>query len=496
MLALTAPLGCVGVIGDPAAEAEAGVVIHPSHGGELPAPGARLEAHGYHARPAEPLRLELRSGDLWRPIALTHSSRDPYDAADALRFRWSVALPRAWQEGAVARLRVVDGSGRALVGFDHDAGDCLGTLRSSAWTERARACGTFAEEGMWLVSTAPTPLEGTDRPRLLERKGSVGVEETAQYYAASAAPERIEVFRERYCFGAGDEVVATYYNGSDLAIARAMHCARCPEARGATVACYVSNHGEFGGAPAEAIAGVIDGHPALATVAMVFDPAARPEARVRFMVYDARGELAPSVALDSFGDNRAVPSTCLNCHGGRSVYDPESHSVRSARFLAFDPAALRVAQARGVERVVIEEALRRLNAMIREAASTPAVGELLAGLYPAGLDAVGAASDPDFVPTGWRRSAADESVYRHVVAPYCRSCHVSFVTGAGGDPLDFRDADGWRAAGGVIARVVCDPAERRAHGMPNAEAPLRRFWSGPARAYLARSLALDEPCGL
>ena len=117
--------------------------------------------------------------------------------------------------------------------------------------------------------------------------------------------------------------------------------------------------------------------------------------------------------------------------------------------------------------------------LVDEAARPPelALAETVRGWYGGGAALTGAA-DPSVVPAAWR-GPASAPTYRNAIATACRGCHASRS-----DALAFATPDQLRARAADIVQAICG-AGNAAHAMPSAEASLARFWSGPARAYLA-----------
>lgn len=99
---------------------------------------------------------------------------------------------------------------------------------------------------------------------------------------------------------------------------------------------------------------------------------------------------------------------------------------------------------------------------------TPATRELVSGFYQTET------TDASFVPLPWRGTRETEHVYREVVAHSCRTCHVSRDDG-----YSFRSAADFLGAASEISSSLCGPD----HDMANAEAVLKRFWSGRGRAH-------------
>lgn len=438
--------------------------------------------------------------DSWTTIA---SARSSSNADNTGVFPFSVTGPAGlgdparWPQGGVVRLRAVDPDGAELSVFGQDAAACLSSHPGAPWSELVTFCGAGTTHAV-LVSPSPTPLDGelAALPRLLDRKGTSSLTETEAYYQATGAPATLDEFRTRYGFDPATELHSVFYNAGDLGTGREMHCTQFASGAGPGVACYVSNYGIFGTPETDALdlltAGADSGTAigAFAHVAMVFTPPLSSSDSVTFAVYGADGSRIDQAQLDTAGDNVSVPENCLNCHGIHSSYDPVNHSVSGARFLPFDPASFRFAA--GYPRAGQESSFRRLNQLITPAASRSSA-DLVAGMYGAGPIA-----DPDHVPPAWNADRASAGVYRFAIATTCRSCHASADLADGSvDPggLDFASATAFKTYGPSIASVLCGGAAARAdRGMPNAEIPTLRAWTGPARAYLVDYLGIPGAC--
>ena len=281
------------------------------------------------------------------------------------------------------------------------------------------------------------------------------------------------------------ETAARYYNTGDLGIGREMHC-RATQTPAGGVACYVRNYGTFGGKREEAIALTVAGGVPLATVAMVYTPPIDAPNAVSFIAYGPDSALLTSAQLDTLGNNTSIPQNCLNCHGGRSRYDADANAVLGARFLPFDPAAFAYATQPDFTFAAQEDKLRRLNRLVAGAAPTPAVLEVIEGLFPANNSPY----NPAFVPVGWSETPSDARVYREVIAPYCRNCHVSFGNGAD-DALALRTAASLRARAEVTMKRLCGAGPL---GMPAAEQTTLHFFESSARAVLLQWLGQPGAC--
>jgi mono/diheme cytochrome c family protein len=219
---------------------------------------------------------------------------------------------------------------------------------------------------------------------------------------------------------------------------------------------------------------------------MVYTPPIDAPNAVSFVVYGPNNALLTSAQLDTLGNNTSIPQNCLNCHGGRSTYDATTNAVLGARFLPFDPATFAYAARPDLTFSAQEENLRRLNRLVAAAAPTPAAREMIEGMFPAS----DAPYNPAFVPPGWSETPADARVYREAIAPYCRSCHTSFGSGAD-DPLALRTAASVRDRAADVTARLCGTGPK---GMPAAEQTTLHFFESPARALLLQWLGQPGAC--
>jgi hypothetical protein len=448
---------------DPVASEPTGVVREPAHGAVIAGEPSAIAIHvsGLHDAPDMPLEVQVLADpddlESWTTIGTTTSSSSvvggTYAFAADVRPVASAADAARWPRGGVLRLRVVDDKAHALP-FDPSTPD---------------------DTVIALTNPAGVPATWT----YLMEKPPGSIEETLEYYAAIDAPATLDAFMTRYGFP-GDETSATYYNAGDLGIGREMHC-RATETPAGGLACYVRNFGTFGGNREEAIGLLIAGGVPLATVAMVYTPPITAPNAVTFMVYGPTGELVNEAQLDTVGNNTSIPQNCINCHGGRSRYDTATNAVIGARFLPFDPAAFDYSARSDLTLLAQEQQLRQLDRLVEQAAPTEGVREVIAGMFPAS-----GPYDPAFVPEGWRATASDARVYREVVAPYCRGCHVTFE-----DDLVFSTAAGLRNRASSLNTLLCGTGPL---GMPAAEQTTRAFFSSPARAVLLQWLGLPGAC--
>jgi len=348
--------------------------------------------------------------------------------------------------------------------------------------------------------------------------GTITQADIIQYYKTISAPTSLNCFRTIFGFGGNGNIFdcgtpwlspnndlaeAIYYNKGDLGVGRYMHCRSFVSnnlgGNRFGVACYVNNYStqtdsystpKFAVDPQGAIElAVNDKHAgneahAFATVAMVYltpNSSTDPNA-VRFMVYDASGALSTEAKLDESGFNTAVPTNCMVCHGGNSQFSATASSVTGARFLPFDMHAFEFSPTLPeAESSTQIDAFRALNNFVLKTNPPAAEGDLIRGWY--GGNMVSGTPDFNYVPTGFSGTSTGTRVYREVVKPYCRTCHISQDS----DRLaTFNDMLTNKA---LIKIAVCDNKT-----MPQAEQPLRKLWTGSGRAHLIGGLNLITSC--
>jgi hypothetical protein len=439
-----------------------------------PTSTAPITFAGVHERAGYELAVQVLDNDEWVTFATATTAEEP-SSTDPDMHEWQVTAapaqlsPRRWPQGGLLHVRVLGQEGELLTSLFHDADACLD--QHDSWRARATQCGVDLQLGITVVSPHDPTANGATRPKYLDNRGWVPAAETTAYYTAIAAPTTLAAFRTQYALEA-TTTASTYYNAGDLGIGREMSCQSQTDGG---LACAVSNYGTFGGDEKDALDRAITGAGAFATVAMVYRPPLDAPNSVQFIVYGATGTLATTARLDTAGDNEAIPNNCLNCHGSTATYDPITHAVKDARFLPFDLTTLDFSTRSGFRATEQEPNIRHLNKLVRDAATSPGVQELVDGWYAAGPPAI------DFTPAGWRSGGElDRKIYSYVVSETCRGCHTSRD-----DTLSFTTSTAFRDHAASIADSLCTK-----HTMPNAEVPLRRFWSGPARAYLSEALGL------
>jgi len=371
-----------------------------------------------------------------------------------------------------------------------------------------------------LIGGNAAGLDNTCSP-LTDPAGTITQNDTRNYYAAIGAPATLNCFKTNFGLGGNGNVFdcgfaqnsftndltdAVYYNNGDLGIGRHMRCRSFVgqnffgNHRG--VACYVSNYStvanvaQFGTDPEQAIHLAVtdlragNENQAFATVAMVYqEPITAPNS-VKFMVYDAAGQLATQAQLDNGGFNKAVPTNCLVCHGGTGTFNAATSEVRNAQFLPFDASSF-IYSSTLLEADATRQIpnFRALNNLVLVTNPPAAEADLINNWY--GYNLASGTPNFDYIPAGFNPppgatgSGTAQRVYTEVVRPYCRTCHISQLA----DPIpDFATISN-PAKAATIKTEVCDLKL-----MPQAEHTLRNMWASPARAHLIGGLNLITSC--
>jgi len=376
-----------------------------------------------------------------------------------------------------------------------------------------------------LVGTVSERLNGAlSSQGFLTKKNIVASEEasrradTDQYYDRVGADANgggpsirtqigtLTAFKNKYEFNTGTQNSASYYNRGDLGLGRDMHCKITSRLE---TACYVTNYASgpdgseftFGFSPDIAFSNM-DAQHDVATVAMVFRPSAPAENQIIFAVYDANENITNTAPLDRHGlnfftavqanggtdpgtagqpgvnFNNHIPSNCLNCHGG--AYTPSSLAqpgkVTGAYFLPFDLDQFDYQNKAGKRRSEQEDQFRALNKLVRQIATrgnNPGhpIAAQIERWYGASIggNLIGTFNS-SAVPPGWDTNA-DREVYRQVIRPSCRGCHLASAS------LQFEDASTF-----PIALAANDLAN---HAMPHALQTQRLFWQSNQPSILA-----------
>lgn len=222
--------------------------------------------------------------------------------------------------------------------------------------------------------------------------------------------------------------------------------------------------------------------------------------------------------LDGNGD-KAMPSICISCHGGRGdalmqaatggpVFNLVQYSNSQARgdtqahMMPLQVGTFDFSSQPGFTRAEQEAALKTMNQWVlctyplgapsgapEDACRRAAVAgewqgtfaELLKSAY--GGDGMPNAAYLDtYVPAGWA-TVGQSSLYLNTVAPFCRTCHMARGTGAMSD-IDFDSYAKFQGYADRIYDLVLN------HGnMPLVELVFNRFWtSGTGPTTLATFL--------
>lgn len=347
---------------------------------------------------------------------------------------------------------------------------------------------------------------------------------TADYYATidpHDLRDTLNDFISTNNYAAGTEIHAVYANSGDLGFGRDMHCTRTEVSAGVyDVACYVSNYGTgydalsdgggYGTPDETDFENAANEDGLIATVAMEYSRVEDPldvtsflsnDRIVKFYVYGADGSRIDGtdgsgvvdvnnafVDLDGFG-GRPLPQLCVVCHGGAINYDGAPSATNppvfdsfadvdmGSVFLPFDLNAFTIVDGLTVNGVLGEfdkanqqEEFRDLNQEIVLVSDPGApIEELVDYFYPPLGGPDGGDQDEDFVVSGWDTDVAHQTMYREVMTPACRACHIAQIN-APGPTLDTA-AEAVAFAGGIRQRVCLQGV------MPHARATYDRFWT-------------------
>jgi hypothetical protein len=479
-----------------------------------------LGHNGFHIDPDASIALQILTpptadpsdAGAWKTYGTAQSgtqknyifSGDTPPNGDSPLYQWSTSaispiqgVTSRWPQGGVARIRAATQNGTYMARiFDDNFLSCPTT--ATHYTDFSTQCGSYTSYAV-LVSGTPTPADNPSPPAarwLTDGLPDPDQANTKAYYAAiGAAPggelANLTTFKSTFGFGSGgDEASAVYYNNGDLGLGRAMRC----RTSGARRACLVTNYADrdgqghpiFGGGATQqqdAITQAIGGTNPIATVAMVYDGSAATN-QVKFVVYDPGGNPQPFAALDNHsaknepGSSTSVPKNCIACHGGAGSYDPGAKTVTGAHFLPFDPGSFVFSTSNNSYTLAAQQAaFQKLNAIVYAAGATDTTQKMLQAIYgSAGAPQPGQVANPAAIPAGWADNWNEKQLYTNVVAPYCRTCHVSRTTS---DPFSFSTYAQFASLQSSIVSATCG-----AQIMPHAEQTQRNFWSSGARSHL------------
>ena len=270
---------------------------------------------------------------------------------------------------------------------------------------------------------------------------------------------------------------ADYINKMDLNLVRRMTAAKTADDR---IAFLVCNHpGPDGQTQAEineVVSGALTGERLIACVGMTWSTlpgvnGGKPF--TQFVTFGPDGSLLPSVNLDGRGE-KFLPGACIACHGGSRVNGRFPETGRpspdlGSGFLPFDTGNYFLSTAAGLTEAAQGDSFFKLNQLVRDTerldkltgqvTSATAVTRLIDGWYRNGRTL-----DKEYVPNAWvqaqsgtdgqGQAVADAAaLYREVVGPSCRTCHVSMGPSFDWDSLPRRltgatDFVKWHVCGG------------------------------------------------
>ena len=452
----------------------------------------------------------------WRKDAMITTAIDTSSGYGFFSMRGYPFDSVSWPDGGTARARVrwtrTDGNSDIMLSWDVNFNANPGNIITVTDADPAPAIAN--------------PLGYLDNRRGVPHftsQSSAQTDETRKYYqSVRTNPDgtgsnmyntitTLAAFKRRY-FAGLEDVNALYFNRGDLGLGRNMHCAYNPNTR--ETACYVRNFAppdpdnpklvQFN-KPAEAFL-LMDKElftgerQAFATVAMVERgqmPQGAPN-KVFFAVYNGDERLEtvgkPIFAqLDSKGYNTFIPGNCMVCHANGGSYrttGTATKEVINAFFLPFDLQAFDFSS--GHTRAAQEESFRKLNYLVdrTDIKFNNYSHNVILGWYHNSatqtLGVPGSKFVDDTVPTGWRGNSNDMSVYKHVIAPQCRTCHISQPPGSA---LDFDTAAEFREKKDLVVGLQCGN-----HLMPNAERTLELSWANSSRAILMNYFGVRLEC--
>lgn len=235
---------------------------------------------------------------------------------------------------------------------------------------------------------------------------------------------------------------------------------------------------------------------------------------VKYYSYDTNGVRVLEANLDGRG-SKAMPGICTNCHGGRgdpltaadasgnqlfSVVGNPASGVRGdlkGRLHFFEPDTFSFSALPGYSRAEQEAKIKTLNQWVlcsyplptssivptgfaEDACRTeaPTLGEWQGGAATVVKAAYGgdgmlnATYSDNYVPASWV-VAGQTSLYRNVVQPACRMCHILRGTGEQSD-TDFSTYESFRKQAEDIRSHVVDLGN-----MPSTKVLYSRYWATP-----------------
>jgi hypothetical protein len=284
--------------------------------------------------------------------------------------------------------------------------------------------------------------------------------------------------------GGGTQVTVVFGDQRDLGYGRRMTARQNADG---TLAFYVENYlinsgGAYAYSSLNLDAAIVrDPKSLLGVNAIEFSPG--PAGGVSFAKFfnfnGVTGQRENTVNLDGRGD-KAMPSPCITCHGGRgdALAPPDASGKRrfslvqyavskapgdvQARLHPFEVDAFQFSATPGYTRAEQEARFKTINRMILCSYPLPSPSSLpedtcrrpasqgewqgtAAGLIKAfyGGDGLPSPTYSDtYVPPSWL-AAGQTTLYKSVIAPACRACHIMRGTGVQSD-IDFATFDEFR----------------------------------------------------
>jgi cytochrome c553 len=345
---------------------------------------------------------------------------------------------------------------------------------------------------------------------------------TAYYAAIDPNDERktLAAFKSRNGFGTGgNEVTVVIGDKRDLGYGRKITGRMNSDGTIAFVVdnFMVNNYGGYTQVNGDAaILGEMKWH--IGTNAIEFSPG--PGGTVNFAKFytfaPVTGERVLAGNLDGRGD-KALPTICVNCHGGRgdaltpSGLFPKLNYLQSgpvggpaggargdvgAKAHILEPSAFDFSTISGFSRASLEAKLKELNKMVL--CTYPKPASETAGAFDScrraanpdeyqgtaaaqikhmygGNDLPNAAAETTdtYVPTDWQ-SAGQESFYFSTIANSCRVCHSVLGTGRQSD-IDFQS---FAKFDGYSDRIKAHVVDRG--NMPLAKLVYDKYWTTPS----------------
>jgi hypothetical protein len=240
---------------------------------------------------------------------------------------------------------------------------------------------------------------------------------------------------------------------------------------------------------------MFNNHNPVATVAMEYSPDFRTNSTgdyiVKFFVFDASGNRVNFAELDGEGP-KYVPHVCLACHGGD--FGNYQNPDKGARFLPFDLYSFKFDPTQSMNYQM--ENFRKLNQMVlwtSPDANNPnnaPISYLISGMYNGNPNLVGAVATNLYVPPDWS-NAGKADLYRNVVKPYCRTCHIAQYS-----TIDWTKYSQFLTFKSAIDFDVCKQVSKGgSRSMPHAELTFKKFWLNLFPIYAPAYLA-DATTGL